>query len=94
MLISKTKNIVFSSIHFNLRILIQIQFLKKRLVVVSVKRLTKEGQCFFWGAILFHSQSGGDSKEDLARFGYKLNMKVKFGKASFYILGYPLEPCM
>jgi hypothetical protein len=68
---------------------------KKRLVVVSVKRLTKESQCFFFFlAILFYSQSGDDSKEDLARFGYKLNMKVKFGKTSFYILGYPLEPCM
>jgi hypothetical protein len=37
--------------------------------------------CFFlfFGSILLCNQSGDDdSQEDLARFGYKLNMKVNF----------------
>jgi hypothetical protein len=33
---------------------------------------------FFWLAILCYSQSGNDQQEDLAKFGYKLNMKLKF----------------
>jgi hypothetical protein len=33
---------------------------------------------FFFLAILCCSQSGDDPQEDLARSGYKLNMKVKF----------------
>jgi hypothetical protein len=33
---------------------------------------------FFWGAILFYSQSVIDEPwGDLATFGYKLNMKVR-----------------
>jgi hypothetical protein len=34
----------------------------------------------FFLAILFYGQSADDPQEDLARFGYKLNMKVKFLK--------------
>ncbi len=30
--------------------------------------------------MLCYSQSGNDPQEDLARFGYKLNMKVNFLK--------------
>ncbi len=35
---------------------------------------------FFFLAMLCYSQSGNDPQEDLARFGYKLNMKVNFLK--------------
>jgi len=34
------------------------------------------------------SQSGNYQQEYLAKFGYKLNVKVKFLKTSFYIFGY------
>jgi hypothetical protein len=40
----------------------------------------------FW-AILCCSQSGNDSQEDLAKFGYKVNMKVKKKQKSFHIFG-------
>jgi hypothetical protein len=33
--------------------------------------------CVFLGAILFYSQNVHEPWEDLATFGYKLNMKVK-----------------
>jgi len=36
-------------------------------------------QCFF-GSILCCSQSGDDPQDDLAMFGYKLNMKAVFKK--------------
>jgi hypothetical protein len=32
------------------------------------------------GAILYYTQSGDDPKEDLAKFGYKLNMKAMLKK--------------
>jgi hypothetical protein len=35
--------------------------------------------------------NGNHSKDDLARFGYKLDMKVERKPDSFYILGYLLE---
>jgi hypothetical protein len=38
----------------------------------------------FFGASLHYSQSGDDPQEDLARFGYKLNMKVNFQKILLY----------
>jgi len=31
---------------------------------------------------------------DLAKFGYKINVKVKIFKTFIYILGYILEPCI
>jgi hypothetical protein len=40
------------------------------------------------------SQNGNDPQEYLARFGYKLNMKVKiFKKNPSNIFGYIHEPC-
>jgi hypothetical protein len=33
--------------------------------------------CFFLGSILCCSQSGDDPQEDLAKFGYRLNMRLK-----------------
>jgi hypothetical protein len=43
---------------------------------------------FFVGSILWYSQSGDDDpQEDLARSGYKLNMKSNIFKTSFYIFG-------
>ncbi len=39
-----------------------------------------------------YSQSDDDSWEDLATFGYKLNMKIQKYKTSFYILWLP--PCI
>jgi hypothetical protein len=50
---------------------------------------------FFFGflkSILWSRQSGHDPKEDLATFGYKLSIKVKIFRHSFYISGYILEP--
>ncbi len=46
---------------------------------------------YFFVAISCCSQSGDDPQQDLAKFGYKKNMKVKkYEKIkSFYILGYP-----
>ncbi len=38
------------------------------------------------------SQSGDDPPEDLANFGYKLNITVTI--SNFYIFGYLLEPCI
>ncbi len=35
----------------------------------------------------------GSSKEGLAKFGYKINMKVKFLKHPSIFFGYLLEPC-
>jgi hypothetical protein len=40
-------------------------------------------------ALLCYTQSGNDLQEDIARFGYKLNMKV-IKKESLYIFGYLL----
>jgi hypothetical protein len=37
-------------------------------------------------AILCHSQSDNDPQEDLAKFGYKLNMKVKLYNILLYFL--------
>jgi hypothetical protein len=57
--------------------------------VLSLKtKLVFECVCVcvcFWGGgggggILCYSQSGNDTQEDLARFGYNLNMKVIFKK--------------
>jgi hypothetical protein len=33
-------------------------------------------------------------EEDLAKFDYKLNMKKKKKKTSFYIFGHLFEPCI
>jgi len=38
---------------------------------------------FFWVNFVLCSQSGNDPQVYLARFGYKLNMKVKIFKKSF-----------
>jgi hypothetical protein len=38
---------------------------------------TSSHQCFFWGLILFCSQSGDASPEDLTRFGCKINIEEK-----------------
>jgi hypothetical protein len=46
---------------------------------------------FFFLEILCYNQSGDGPQEDLAKFGYKLNMKKK---TSFYIFGYLLELCI
>jgi len=45
-------------------------------------------------AIVCYSQSGDDPQEDLAKFGYKLNMKEKVLKHPSIIFGYLLEPCI
>jgi hypothetical protein len=37
---------------------------------------------------------GDDPQEDLAKFDYNLNIKVKINKTSFYIFGYIYEPCI
>jgi hypothetical protein len=37
-------------------------------------------------AILCHSQSDNDPQEDLAKFGYKLNMKVNLYNILVYFL--------
>jgi len=44
-------------------------------------------------ALLCCTQSGNDLWEGLARFGYKLNMKV-IKKESLYIFGCLLETCI
>jgi hypothetical protein len=43
---------------------------------------------FFWQFLQFlcYSQSGNDPQEDLARFGYRPNMKVNFLKHPFIFL--------
>jgi len=41
--------------------------------------------------ILWCSQSGHHPENDLAKFGYMLDMKVEKKSESFYILGYLLE---
>jgi hypothetical protein len=46
------------------------------------------------GQFLDIAKSGDDPQEDLARFGYKLNMKVKFLNATSIFLAHPLEPCV
>jgi len=51
-------------------------------------------QCFLFLAIVCYSQSGDDPQEDLAKFGYKLNMKKKSLETPIYIFGYLLEPCI
>jgi hypothetical protein len=47
----------------------------------------------FCRAILYYSQSGDDSQEDLAKFEYKRNKKLQFWKAFLHIFGDPLKPC-
>jgi hypothetical protein len=47
----------------------------------------------FFLALLCNTQSGNDLEEDLARFGYKLNMKA-IKKESLYIFGCLLETCI
>jgi hypothetical protein len=47
--------------------------------------------------ILVKPRHNGFTQEDVARFGYKLNMKEfpkNFLRESFYIFGYLLEPCV
>jgi hypothetical protein len=39
-------------------------------------------------AILCYSQSGNDQQEDLAKFGYKLNMKLTISKHPSIFFGY------
>jgi hypothetical protein len=46
----------------------------------------------FFLAILWYSQNGNDSQQDLAKLGYKINMIRIFFK-SFSISGYLLESC-
>jgi hypothetical protein len=43
---------------------------------------------------LWCSQNNYDSQEDLAKFGYKLNVKEKCFKTFFYVFGYILESCL
>jgi hypothetical protein len=45
---------------------------------------------FFW-TILWSSQSGHHSQNNLAKFGYILDMKVGKTRESFYILGFLLQ---
>jgi hypothetical protein len=40
-------------------------------------------QCSFLGSILWCSQSGNDLDEDVAKFGYKLNLKIEILKHPF-----------
>jgi hypothetical protein len=60
------------------------------LYIASLKGLY--WQWFFWGVGLWCSQKWSDQQEDLARIGYKKNMKEFFSKTLFYIFGYLLEP--
>jgi len=61
---------------------------------MQLSSLNYEGWvCFFW-SIFWCSQSDGDPHEDLANFGYKINMKEKYSKISFYIFWYILESCI
>jgi hypothetical protein len=46
-------------------------------------------QIFFGSISGDVSQSGDGLKKDLAKFGYKPNMKVRTFETSFYIFGYP-----
>jgi hypothetical protein len=46
---------------------------------------------FSLGAMLCYSQSGNHPQECIAKFGYKLNVKVIFFKNSSYSFGYLLE---
>jgi hypothetical protein len=48
----------------------------------------------FFGNFVLYSQSGNDQQEDLAKFGYKLNMKLKFQNIILYLWLTLLEPCI
>jgi hypothetical protein len=45
-----------------------------------------------WGSILWCSQNGNDPLEDLAKFGDKLNLKIRIFEYPSTIFGYILEP--
>jgi hypothetical protein len=50
-------------------------------------------QCVFFWSNLCCSQSGIDIEENLAKFGYKINM-IFLKKKSIYVFGYLFEPCI
>jgi len=60
------------------------------LYIASLKRAILT--VIFFGRFCHVAKSGDDQQEDLARIGYKKNMKEFFSKTLFYIFGYLLEP--
>ncbi len=44
--------------------------------------------------VILASQSGDGSQEDLAEFGYQLNIESKFFKMCFYSFGYQYFKCV
>jgi hypothetical protein len=55
----------------------------------------RESRCVFFLGILCYSRSGDDPQKDLAKFGYKLNMKAIFLKTHPSIfLANLLEACI
>jgi hypothetical protein len=59
-------------------------------LIFGIRKIVERGSI----AMFFcHSFSDHDPHEDLANFGYEINMKIII-KKSFYIFGYLLEPCV
>jgi hypothetical protein len=69
-------------------LLMLLMMMMKKMMMIAICKCFLFLNFFLW-AILCYSQSGNNLHEDLAKFGYKLNMKVNFLKHSFYIFGYP-----
>jgi hypothetical protein len=59
----------------------------------EVSRSQKETSELAALSILWCRQNVDDLQEDLAKFDYKLNMKVKIAKHPFFF-AYLLEPCI
>jgi hypothetical protein len=69
----------------------KIEKKKEKKTLIRYKLVGFSKVFFFVLAILYYSQNGDDSQEDLAKFEYRRNMKLQYWKASFYILGYLLK---
>jgi hypothetical protein len=61
---------------------------------VACLKLGSISKCLLGGGILWWVVKVTTIREDLAKFGYKLNMKVNCLKTSYFIFGYILEWCI
>jgi hypothetical protein len=80
--ISKSTRLILAHLISNIPFWLYITSLKRAILTVI----------YFFGRFCDVAKSGDDQQEDLARIGYKKNMKAKFSKTLFYISGYLLEP--